>query len=475
MGKYYLAVDIGASSGRHMLFHMSDGKIRMEEIYRFENGMVSKDGKLLWDTDKLFREIVSGMKECKKLGKIPVSMAIDTWAVDYVLLDENDRLLGDTYGYRDHRTTGMDEEVYKCIPEKELYSRTGIQKAIFNTIYQLTADRIKRPDVLRSAKTFLMIPDYLNFLLTGNKASEYTNATTTQLVDPETKKWDKELIRKLGLPRDIFLDLQLPGNEVGKLRDEIKEEVGFDCSVIQCASHDTASAVMSMPDPGDDGLYISSGTWSLMGVETKKVLSRECDREKNFTNEGGYDYRFRYLKNIMGLWMIQSVRHEADDQLSFAEYASLAKEADSFPSLVDANDDRFLSPENMTEEIKRACKESGQEVPQTPGEIAAVIYKSLAKCYGNTVKEIISNTGADYKAVHIIGGGCKNRYLNQLTADATGLKVLAGPSEATAIGNAMALMIREGELKDLSGARNVVRDSFEIEEFNPNSRRIIKC
>ncbi|MCR5415278.1 MAG: rhamnulokinase [Pseudobutyrivibrio sp.] len=468
MEKYYLAVDIGASSGRHMLFTIKDGLISMEEVYRFENGMTNVDGKLLWDTNKLFAEILNGMKECKKLGKLPESMSIDTWGVDYVLLDENDQPAGDTYGYRDHRTDGMDEEVYKYISESDLYKRIGIQKAIFNTIYQLTADRVKRPEVLNRAKTLLMIPDYLNFMLTGKKASEYTNGTTTGLVNPDTKQWDYELIEMLGLPKNIFLELQLPGNIVGNLKEDIKNEVGFDLQVIQCASHDTASAVMSMPHLGDEGLYISSGTWSLMGVENKKVLSRECDQKGNFTNEGGYDYRYRYLKNIMGLWMIQQVRHEAKDSLSFAEYAAMARECDSFPSIIDANDERFLSPENMTEEIKKACEDTNQPVPNTPGEIAAVIYKSLAACYGNTVSEIRSNTGKEYEALHIIGGGCQNKYLNELTANATGITVLAGPSEATAIGNAMVQMIKTGELKDLVSARQCVHDSFDIEAFYAN-------
>ena len=467
MNTYYLAVDIGASSGRHMLFSMEHGRIQMEEIYRFDNGMQQVNGKRLWDTNHLFQEVVNGMKECARFGKIPVSMAIDTWGVDYVLLDEKGQLCGDTYGYRDQRTENADEAVYRVIPEKELYQRTGIQKAIFNTIYQLMADKVQRPEVLAKAKNFLMMPDYLNYRLTGVMASEYTNATTTQLVHPGTRQWDKELIVKLGLPTEIFLPLQMPGHTVGSLRSELREAVGFDCKVIQCASHDTASAVMSMPCPGDDGLYISSGTWSLMGVENQAVLSRECDREGNFTNEGGYDHRYRYLKNIMGLWMIQSVRHEAGDKLSFAEYAVLAKEADVFPSMVEANDGRFLSPWNMTREIQKACEESGQQVPQTPGELAAVIYKSLAKCYGDTLLEIQRNTNRYYDAIHIIGGGCKNQYLNQLTANATGMTVLAGPSEATAIGNALVQMIQDGIFTTLVEARSAVRDSFNIEEFEP--------
>ncbi|MCR5055132.1 MAG: rhamnulokinase [Lachnospiraceae bacterium] len=465
MPKYYLAIDLGASSGRHILFHIEDGKICMEEIYRFENGNEHKGNSLIWNTDKIFNEIIAGMKECKKLNKIPVSMAIDTWGVDFALLDENDERIGEVYGYRDHRTDGMDKELYKVIPEDELYARTGIQKSSINTIYQLYSLKLNSPEVLDKAKTFLMVPDYLSFLLTGTKASDYTNATTTQLVNPNTKEWDYELIERLGFPKDAFLPLNAPGKDLGTLKAEVEKEVGFSCHVIQCATHDTASAVMSMPVTTDDGLYISSGTWSLMGVENKEALCREKDKEGNFTNEGGYDYRFRYLKNIMGLWMIQTVRHEAGDKISFAEYAAQAEECDDFPSIVDCFDERFLSPANMTEEIKKACSESGQKVPETPGEIAAVIYKSLAKCYGDTVKEIEANTGKTYAGINIIGGGCKNLYLNKLTAKATGKTVYAGPSEATAIGNVMVQMIESGELKDLKSARQCVYDSFGIEVF----------
>ena len=463
--KYYLAVDIGASSGRHMLAHMEDGKMHLEEIYRFENGMTKQGDKLLWDVDRLFNEIVSGMKRCKEIGKIPTSMSIDTWAVDYVLLDENDEVIGDTYGYRDHRTDGVDEEVYKIISEPELYERTGIQKQIFNTIYQLYADKLKRPEILKQAKTFLMLPDYFQFKLTGVKKSDYTNATSTQLVNPKTKQWDKELIEKLGIPTDIFLPLNKPGTVLGNLTDEIKNQVGFDLNVIMCASHDTASAVMALPCASDDGLYISSGTWSLMGVELKEALTDKDSHAANFTNEGGYEYRFRYLKNIMGLWMIQSVRHETKDAYSFAELCKLADEACDFPSGVDVNDNCFLSPENMTDEIKRYCKDSGQQVPSTIGEIATVIYHSLAEGYGNTIKEIENNTGKTYDKIYIIGGGANASFLNGLTAKSTGRIIWAGPTEATAIGNIMAQMITDNVFTDLYEARKCVKESFEINRY----------
>jgi rhamnulokinase len=407
------------------------------------------------------------MKKCKELDKIPVSMAIDTWAVDYVLLDENDNVLGDTYGYRDGRTFAMDDKVYEIIPLEKLYGRTGIQKQIFNTIYQLMAVKKQTPELLAKAKTFIMLPDYFQFLLTGNKKSEYTNASSTQLVNPETKQWDKELINMLGYPTDIFLPLTMPGTEVGGLKGDIIDRVGYDCKVVQCASHDTASAVMAMPVTSGEGLYISSGTWSLMGVELEKALCDTKSMNNNFTNEGGYDYRFRYLKNIMGLWMIQSVRHELNDAYSFAQLCSMAEEAKDFPSRVDVNDDSFLAPSNMTEAIKDYCKNKGEKVPEALGELTTVIYQSLADCYGQTVNEIEENTGKNFESIHIIGGGSNAAYLNQLTANATKKTVYAGPGEATAIGNLAAQIIAEGELKDLKDARKCIFDSFDVKTYKP--------
>lgn len=471
MCSYYLAVDIGASSGRHMLGCKKDGKLYLEEVYRFKNRMENRDGKLLWDTKRLFAEILNGMKKCAEIGKIPVSMSIDTWAVDYVLLDERDEVPGDTYGYRDGRTRGIEEEVYRLIPEAELYARTGIQRQSFNTIYQLMADRLQRPELLEKARTFLMLPDYFQFLLTGKKCSEYTNGTSTQLADPRTFQWDMELIRLLGLPEEMFLPLQMPGTEVGMLKECIAKEVGFNCKVVLCASHDTASAVMAMPAADEKALYISSGTWSLMGVELAEADCSEESRRTNFTNEGGYEHRFRYLKNIMGLWMIQSVRHEYEDAYSFAELCSLAEQADNFPSRVDVSDDCFLAPESMTEEIRSYCRRTGQPVPETVGELACVIYHSLAECYAKTEREIERNTGTHYDAIHIIGGGSNAAYLNQLTADAARKKVCAGPGEATAIGNIMAQMLHSGELKNLSDARKCVFASFDVRVFVPEKEK----
>ena len=465
MSPYFLAVDIGASSGRHMLGHLEKGRLVLEEIYRFENGMKQTKEGLCWDIPALFQEIKTGIRRCGELGKIPVSMGIDTWAVDYVLLDEQDQILGDTFGYRDSRTEGMDEEVYRLIPEKELYQRTGIQKQIFNTVFQLMAVKKAHPEYLEQARTFLMLPDYFHFLLTGEKRSEYTNATSTQLVNAETKDWDDEVISRLGYPREMFLPLSQPGTQVGVFTKEIEKEVGFSCQVVLPATHDTASAVMAVPCQEDHCLYISSGTWSLMGTENKKAICTEESRQKNFTNEGGYDFRYRYLKNIMGLWMIQSVRHEEKDQYSFAQLCEMADECSDFPSRVFVNAQEFLAPESMTEAVRQYCEKSGQRVPETTGELAAVIYQSLAKCYGETVQEIEQLTGEHYDTIHIVGGGANADYLNRLTASQSGRRVLAGPSEATAIGNLMAQMIGKGEFAGLMQARACVAESFPIRAY----------
>ena len=462
--KYYLAVDIGASSGRHMLAHLEDGKIVLEEIYRFSNEMIDRKGYKAWNVRRLFQEILSGMKKCAELGKIPYSMGIDTWAVDYVLLDENDRRIGETVAYRDKRTYGMDEEVYKLITEEQLYLRTGIQKQIFNTIYQLIALKKTEPGQLERAETFLMVPDYFNFLLTGRKVQEYTNATTTQLVNPATKDWDDELLEKLGIKRNIFQEIKMAGCEVGELEQEIQKQVGFNCKVILPPTHDTASAVVAVPSRKEETLYISSGTWSLMGTER---LQADCSKESmlhNFTNEGGYGYRYRFLKNIMGLWMIQSVRKELVPDMSFAEICELA-EKEKITSLVDVNDERFLAPESMVEEVRSACWETLQQVPKTIGEIAAVIYNSLANCYAMAAKEIEIITEQKYQELHIVGGGANADFLNKLTAKYTGKTVLAGPTEATALGNISVQMITAGEFADLKEARECIYHSFEIKIY----------
>ncbi len=469
MEQYYLAVDIGASSGRHILGHVKQGRMVLEEIYRFPNGMKQIDGHLCWDVEALFSHIIAGMKRCKELGKIPVSLGIDTWAVDYVLLDEQNQIVGNVVGYRDGRTKGMDDQVYKDISLEELYQKTGIQKQIFNTIYQFMAVKRQHPEYLDKAKTMLMIPDYFHFCLTGVKKQEYTNATTTQLVNPRTNTWDYELIEKLGYPLNWFGELSMPGTLVGELTEEIQKEVGYQCKVVLPATHDTGSAVLAVPSNEENILYISSGTWSLMGTERKEADCSLKSMKHNFTNEGGYEYRFRYLKNIMGLWMIQSVKKELalmGQDYSFGEICDMASK-ETIPPLVDCNDDGFLAPESMIQAVKDYCRKEGQQVPETPAQLGAVIYNSLAKCYGQTIEELEQAVKAHYCQIHIVGGGANADYLNHLTAKYTKRPVYAGPTEATAIGNLTAQMIRAGEYKSLTEARDAIFKSFEIKKYEP--------
>lgn len=466
MTKYYLAIDIGASSGRHMLGYLENGQLRYEEIHRFSNGAVMKDGELCWDLEGLFAEIIEGMRRCAAIGKIPQSVGIDTWGVDFVLLDEAGEVLGNTVAYRDARTDGMDAEVYKLISEEELYARTGTQKALINSIFQLMAIKLDPRGYLQQAKQLLFIPDYLHYLLSGKTSAEYSIATTSGLVNASSKDWDDEIIERCGFPRWIFADMTRPGSALGNLSSEIQALVGFDCQVLIPASHDTASAVMAVPSQGaaDQTLYISSGTWSLMGIERMTPDCSADSRRFNFTNEGGYDYRYRYLKNIMGLWMIQSVKKELDDVYSFAELCDMA-EASEIESIVDCNDQRFLAPTHMIREIQAACQEGGQPVPNSPGEQAAVVYNSLAICYRDTAIELEQMSGRHFDAIHIVGGGSNAEYLNKLTARYTGKTVYAGPSEATAVGNLIAQMIADGTLTDLDEARACVTRSHEIQRY----------
>ena len=464
--KYYLAVDIGASSGRHILAHVEDGKMILEEVYRFENGASKRNGHDCWDLEHLYQSILNGMKACGEMGKAPVSMGIDTFGVDFVLLDENGEIIGDTVAYRDARNEGMDKIVEKTVSWEELYSRAGIQKAVFNSIYQLTALQQEHPEQLAAAKRFLMIPEYFNYRLTGNDVNEYTNNTTSSLINARTKTWDWEILEKLNIPTHIFKDPAMPGTLVGTLTEEAKAFVGYDCKVMLPATHDTGSAYLAVPARDDKAVYISSGTWSLLGVENFEPITNEAAMAENFTNEGGYQYRFRFLKNIMGLWMIQSIRRNLDKKYSFAELETMAREASDFTSIVDVNDDCFMNPVNMIDAVKEYCAKSGQPVPETIGQVMQCVYISLADCYAKSIKGLEKITGKTYTSINIVGGGSKDGYLNELTAKASGLTVYAGPTEGTALGNLMVLMMDEGEYADLAEAREAIKASFEIKEIH---------
>lgn len=465
MRNYYLAVDIGASSGRHILGWLEEGVIRLEEVYRFENGMREENGHLCWDIDNIYRELLEGLRRCRSINKFPKTMAIDTWAVDYVLLDGNGERIGSCYGYRDKRTDGMPEKLSGIISDKELYERSGIQKQSFNTIYQLMAGMEQEPRNMERAEHLLMLPDYLSFLLTGKYSSEYTNATSTQLVSPYSRDWDFELIKSLGLKKSLFKEMSMPGEKIGMLKAELSQELGFQTELIHAASHDTASAVMAVPALEKDFLYISSGTWSLMGVELTEALIKEEGRKLNLTNEGGYGRSFRYLKNIMGLWMIQSVRRELGNKESFSELCRLAEEHSDFPGRVDVNSPEFLAPESMIQAIRDYCIKSGQPAPEKKGELSALIYQSLAEGYAKAARELEGLCGRSYDSIYIVGGGSNAEYLNKLTAEKTGKTVYAGPGEATAIGNILSQLIRDNYFTDIKSAREAVCRSFKIKEY----------
>ena len=480
--KYYLAIDIGASSGRHILGHVDNGKIVLEEMYRFDNLQVHKNGHDCWDMENLWNGIIGGLKACGAAGKIPATIGIDTWGVDYVLRDEEDEVLGDAVAYRDSRNEGMDQEVSKYISPEDLYARTGIQKQPFNTIYQLMAQKLEHPEQIANADRLLMVPEYLNYLLTGVKKSEYTIASTGSLLDAHKKDWDRELIEMLGLPVDIFGQLYMPGTVVGDLLPAIEQEVGFNASVILVAAHDTGSAFLAVPAKDDNAVYLSSGTWSLLGVENEVAITNEDSRLANFTNEGGAWYRYRYLSNIMGLWMIQSVRRELNGvsyvagkdnrtatgkKWSFPDLIAEAEKEEGFAAVVDVNASCFLAPQSMIQAIKDECVRTGQPVPETVGQIMQCVYTSLSLCYRDAIRALEGLTGKHYTSINIVGGGCQDGYLNRRTAQATGLTVYAGPVEGTAIGNLLVQMIEAKEFENLQAARNAIRESFEIKEVNP--------
>ena len=453
---YYLAIDIGASSGRHILCHLEQDKLVLEEIYRFKNNVVEKEGHYFWDIEYLFDQIKSGLKECVKSGKIPKTMAIDTWAVDYALLDQDKQLLGGVYAYRDSRTAKGVAAVKSKKALSELYPLTGIQFQKFNTLYQLASDDEK---TRKAAKHFLMVPDYLNYLLTGVMVNEYTNMSTTQLLNIATNKLDDGLLELAGAPKSIFKDVVMPGTNIGPFSTTVAREIGFNCDVIVPATHDTGSSYMAAIE--QDSIILSSGTWSLLGIETTTPILSDLARQANFTNEGGYDYRYRFLKNIMGLWIIQEVARENEGKYSFGELVELARQ-EHFDGIFDVNDSRFLKPESMTGEIIAYFKERGMEYPKTVGEMAYCVYNSLAHSYKQAIEELEGITGKSYDAINIIGGGCQNVLLNEMISSVCDKKVVAGPIEATALGNILSQLIGAGVIGSLEQGRKLIRDSFEI-------------
>ena len=482
--KQYAAVDIGASSGRVLAGWVEDGKMSYQEVYRFDNEQKLVDGHDCWDVEALFNHVVAGLRAVKdKTGVAPATVGIDTWGVDFVLLDERNNIVGDTVAYRDGRTDGIYEVADAIMDPAEVYARTGIQRQPFNTIYQLIALKREHPEQLEAARSFLMIPDYLNWRLTGIKANEYTNASTTGLINAKTCDWDTDILEAFGIPQGIFMTPTMPGAVLGEICADISERIGYTATVVLPATHDTGSAYLAVPAQDDNAVYISSGTWSLLGVENPEPITSEAAREQNFTNEGGYQRRYRFLKNIMGLWMNQSVRREVngvdyvegktahqalmDHKVGFDELRQLCREAEPFAAYVDVDDDRFLAPESMIDEIRAACAEGGEPVPETIGQVMRTNYCSLTRSYKHAIEGLAELSGHGYTSINIVGGGCQDYYLNQMTADTCGLPVFAGPIEGTCIGNFIVQMIAGGTFADLAEARACVARSFDVKRIDP--------
>ena len=441
---YYCAIDIGASSGRHIIGWVEDGRIQTEEVYRFPNGAVTVDGHMKWDLDNLAFHVFEGLRACKAAGKIPVSVGIDTWGVDYVLLKDG-QVCGGGYHYRDARTEGMHEKVCAVMDEQALYERTGIQRQPFNTIYQLMAEEVGQAD------TLLFMPCYLSYLLCGVAAHEYTIASTSGLLSAATGDWDRELMDRLGLPTYLFKQKPLlPGSILGKFTEAAREAIGFDCTVVLPATHDTGSAYMAVPAKDENSVYLSSGTWSLLGLENPTPITSAAANAAGFTNEGGYG-NIRLLKNIMGMWMLQNLRKDENEK-DFTAPAVWAQ-ASAIDSIIDVNDKAFLAPACMSDAIRDYCRDKGLTVPQDRNDVARIIYRSLAECYRVAIADLEQLVGRQFTALNIVGGGSQDKYLNALTEEATGLPVTAGPTEGTAIGNLMAQMIAFHEYKNLQHAR----------------------
>ncbi len=476
MGKTYkfLAFDFGASSGRAMLAKFDGEKITLEEKHRFSNDPVDINGDLHWDVLRLFFEIKQGILKCANSGDRDIDcIGIDTWGVDYGLLDENDKLLGNPYHYRDTRTEGMYEEAFKIVPKEEIFEKSGgIAFNWFNTLFQLLSSKLSNDSRLKSAKTMLLMPDLFNFFLTGKKKTEYTIASTTQMFNSVKHEWAYDLLEKMDIPTDILTDVVYPGEIIGTIKPELAEELGIDeIPVIAVASHDTGSAVASVPVvDSKDFIYISSGTWSLMGVELDKPNVSKEALEYNFTNEGGVNKSIRFLKNIMGLWLIQESRRQWDREgelLSFDELERQANEAEPFASLIDPDYHTFQTPGNMPRRIREYCEKTGQKVPQTKGEVVRCIAQSLAFKYRQTVEGMEDVTGNKYNVINIVGGGIKDKMICQFTANATKRTVSTGPVEATSIGNVVVQAIAMGAIKDISEGRRVVKNSFDIKVYEP--------
>lgn len=467
----FLAFDLGAESGRAMLGTIENQKLSLQEVHRFPNGPIRVLGHLHWDIYRLLEELKTGLRKSLALAPGPiVSVGIDTWGVDFALLGPDGSLLGLPFAYRDSQTDGMVEEFLQSVPKEMVYQRTGIQFQQFNSLIQLFALRRRRYPALEWAAGLLFMPDALTYLLTGVAKSEFSIATTSQIYNPTIGDWDNDQLFAVGLKKSLMQEIVRPGTKVGSLTHEVAAEISAPTlPVIAVATHDTGSAVAAVPAEGTDWAYISSGTWSLMGIEIPvPVLTLDAMRA-NFTNEGGVDGTFRFLRNIAGLWLLQECRREwlAEREFSYDELMVLASSAPPFRSLVDTDWQGFYRPSDMPEAIREFCRNTGQPTPETQGQFARCVLESLSLKYRSTIEALRKAARATIRTIHIIGGGSRNKLLCQFTANATGLPVIAGPAEATAIGNIMVQARASGFAESFADMRTIVRRSFGLERYLP--------
>ena len=470
-----LAFDYGASSGRGILGRYNGDILRLDEVHRFANDPVIIGGSFYWDILRLYHEMKQGIGKCVKNGDGDyASIGIDTWGVDFGLLGSDGKLLGIPFHYRDSRNEGMIEEACRIVPKKDIYQETGIQFLKINTLYQLLSMVKNRSPILEQAATMLFIPDLLNYFLTGVKASEFTIASTSQMYDPVKGDWARGLLSKLGIPEDILTEIISTGSTVGSVQKSVCEELNIkSVPVIAVAEHDTGSAVVSVPAVSGKYAYLSSGTWSLLGVELDAPIINEDTYNLNYTNEGGIYNTTRLLKNIMGLWIYQECMRTWDaagEPLSHEELGALADASAPLAMFIDPDDDIFYSPGNMPERIREYCRRTGQRIPESKGEIVRCVMESLALKYHMTLEGLERIVGYEIPVLHVVGGGSKNTMLNQFTANAIGKPVITGPIEATAVGNLTAQLLALGEVSSLSEARALIKRSFPTREYLPVER-----